>query len=270
MNTPLVTTDAVTMSSREVAELTSKRHDHVLRDIDSLFKSFNEDESRSPNLGSGIRESFYTDTRGRQYREYVMTKSGALLVITKYDDRRRWAVIRRWKELEEARANPAPATPQLPADSKAAVELLDSISNVLAKIPGMDMSTAIAGAVAPVQKMTGVDVSPIIDALPHLPATENEYQHNATSLGRLIEERYGEPTRPTEVNSMLEEAGLQHRLTVTRQSTKTGELKTETVWAVTDQGLPFAHSRVIGKNGTRTQLQWSARVIDELARAFGW
>lgn len=49
-----------TMSSREIAELTGKRHDHVLRDVDNILKTL------SPELGLGFKSTTYKDSTGRE------------------------------------------------------------------------------------------------------------------------------------------------------------------------------------------------------------
>lgn len=57
------------MSSREIAELTGKRHDHVLRDIDNL----NESYAKIPL--PKIEEGYYThpNTGTQQHREFRLT-----------------------------------------------------------------------------------------------------------------------------------------------------------------------------------------------------
>ena len=89
-----------TMSSKEIAELTGKRHDHVLRDIDNIVKSL------SPELGLGFKSSTYKDSTGKSNRCYQMDKDSTLCLITGYDVNARMRIIKRWQELEAQAQKP--------------------------------------------------------------------------------------------------------------------------------------------------------------------
>lgn len=60
-------------SSRTVAEHFDKRHDNVLRDIENLKMS-------SLNLEGMFYKTTYTNDRGREYPEYLMTRDGFTLL----------------------------------------------------------------------------------------------------------------------------------------------------------------------------------------------
>lgn len=81
-----------TMSSREIAELSSKRHDHVLRDIENVLKQANID---LPKFG-GI----YLDANNREQKCYNLPRIECDLVISGYSVPYRLAIIKRWHELE--------------------------------------------------------------------------------------------------------------------------------------------------------------------------
>ncbi len=81
-----------TMSSLEIAELTNKRHDAILRDIRNL-------------LGQGVNaHNFvaveYTDKKGEKRPCYNLTKKGCLILASGYDALLREKIINRWEELE--------------------------------------------------------------------------------------------------------------------------------------------------------------------------
>ena len=93
---PLSSTPA-TMSSREIAELTGKRHDHVLRDIDAMLKTL------SPELGNGFQSSTYmSGDPPREYRQYLMDRDSSYCLVAGYDANARMRIIKRWQELESA------------------------------------------------------------------------------------------------------------------------------------------------------------------------
>lgn len=84
----------ITITSCEVAELTGKRHDHVLRDIDSILKEI------SPELGYGFKSSTYTDNNNRSYRQVDLDRDSAYCLVAGYDANARMRIIKRWQELE--------------------------------------------------------------------------------------------------------------------------------------------------------------------------
>ena len=84
-----------TMSSREIAELTNKRHDHVLRDCDVLNESY--EKLSLPKLGE---TPYVNEQNGQTYRQYLLTKMQCFDLLTGYDSELRIKVNRRWEELE--------------------------------------------------------------------------------------------------------------------------------------------------------------------------
>lgn len=91
--------NTVTMTTVEIAELTGKRHDNVLRDARAVASQVNA-------LKSEAIEATYTDGRGREKPMLVLDKHLTFTLITGYDSGLRYNVVGRWIELEQA-ANPA-------------------------------------------------------------------------------------------------------------------------------------------------------------------
>lgn len=81
-----------TMTSLEIAEVTGKLHQHVLRDIRALL---NQGVDAS-NFGL----TSYTDKSNRQSPCYELTKKGCLILASGYDALLREKIINRWEELE--------------------------------------------------------------------------------------------------------------------------------------------------------------------------
>ena len=65
------------MSSREIADLCDKRHDHVLRDIEKMLA-----EIADPKLGVSGFLSSYKDATGRNLKEYRLPKDLTTTLIT--------------------------------------------------------------------------------------------------------------------------------------------------------------------------------------------
>lgn len=98
MNTNLqMLNNVVTMSSREIAELTGKTHAHVLRDVDKLLESLN------PDLALGYKSTTYVDSTGKSNRMFEMDRDSVFCLISGYDAVLRMKIIKRWMELEAAK-----------------------------------------------------------------------------------------------------------------------------------------------------------------------
>lgn len=62
------------VSSRQIAKNFEKRHDHVMRDIDTIKKDV-------PNFGEMFFENTEPDTYGRPQRTYLMNRDGFSLLV---------------------------------------------------------------------------------------------------------------------------------------------------------------------------------------------
>ena len=102
-----------TMSSKDIAELTGKRHAHVLRDIDNILKEIN------PIFGYGFKTATYTDYNNRSYRMFELDKDSTFCLMTGYNVDARMRVIKRWQELEQKEV----AQPAIESSKKEAFEL---------------------------------------------------------------------------------------------------------------------------------------------------
>lgn len=81
-----------TMTSLEIADVTGKRHDAVLRDIRNLL-------SQGIDAHNFV-ETSYVDKSNRQQKCFSLTKKGCLILASGYDALLREKIINRWEELE--------------------------------------------------------------------------------------------------------------------------------------------------------------------------
>ncbi|AUR83882.1 Rha family regulatory protein [Vibrio phage 1.042.O._10N.286.45.B8] len=89
----------LTMSSREIAELTGKEHKNVTRTIESLM---------SGGILTAQVEPLSYEHRGNWYRFYELNKRDCLVVVARLSPEFTAAIVDRWQELENKNK------PQLP------------------------------------------------------------------------------------------------------------------------------------------------------------
>jgi phage regulator Rha-like protein len=85
------------MSSLEIAELTGKRHLHVLRDIRNMLKELKD----NPELDSEYKSCTYIAKNGKEEKLYHLNKALTWTLVTGYSIDLRKKVIDRWQYLEE-------------------------------------------------------------------------------------------------------------------------------------------------------------------------
>jgi len=104
---PTAAGQPATMSSREIAEITGKRHDNVMMDCRKL-RDFYAETYSPEKAGEHINHGMYSDSTGRSLPLFILSKDAALDLVTGYSLPHRHAVNQRWKELEAKQKAAAP------------------------------------------------------------------------------------------------------------------------------------------------------------------
>lgn len=116
-----------TMSSLDIAKLTSKNHGDVLRDIRVIFNECEIDQSTFASI--------YLDSMNREKSCFMLPKREALLITSSYSAKQRLKIIDRWQELEGTPGNVHFLIPKtLPEALRLAADLADKNEVLQAKI----------------------------------------------------------------------------------------------------------------------------------------
>ena len=220
------------MTSREIAELTGKRHDSVKRTVESCVEKGVFD---IPQIAG------YLDSVGRSgQKEYHLDKRSSIIVVAQLCPEFTARIVDRWQELEAKQ--PAEA---LPVYANRSVNLLATQLTV-ANLFNIPEHLAQVEAVKEVRLTLGIDFS---NMLRLAPAQQNisieEESVEPTELGKLAN------VSAVIMNKRLETAGFQE--------------KVGGVWKPTDRGEPYAikHHWVVG-NKSGYNLKWKKIVLELL------
>lgn len=91
----------LSMSSKEIAELTGKLHKHVIRDIKVMAAQIYDINADGPDLDHIDSAGIFVARDERNYIVRIdLDKDHTLTLLTGYDAKARLRVMRRWQELE--------------------------------------------------------------------------------------------------------------------------------------------------------------------------
>lgn len=128
----IIKNDQIVVSSRQIAENFEKRHDHVIRDIESMKKDV-------PNFGEVFYESTAPDSYGRDQKIYLMNRDGFSLLAMGFTGQKalQWKLkyIQAFNEMEQKLAvNPFQIPKTLSQALHLAATLQEKIGSSLEKV----------------------------------------------------------------------------------------------------------------------------------------
>ena len=233
-----------TMLSTEIAALTGKRHDHVIRDIKVIIdKLSNHELFDSPNLGSGFKSSSYLAGNGKNEFCYELDYESTLIVVTGYDVSARAKVIKRWLELEQSAVKI-----QTPPDMVVIANQFEGTLK-LAALFNLSGNQALIHTNRAVKNLTGIDCQKILGV--DLVSDKKELTYTPTDLGKML------GLSPIKANKLLEEKGFQTSVVVGRSKEWCPTEKGKPYCEVIDTGVPHS-SRMV------KQIRWFKSIIDVL------
>lgn len=241
----MLKSQSVTMSSREIAELTGKQHKHVMADIRSMCDQLEIEPAEF--------SARYRDAKGEMRDCYLLDRYHTEVLVTGYDIKRRAAVIKRWYDLESGNAKPLASQPSIPA-TMALCELAITV-----------LRPSDSGKVVMLQKAgkaTGADTSFLPDytedsAPGHVGAMDTA---SATQLLR----EHGVKCTAAAFNERLRQIGL-----LEQRSRKSSGGKEKRFWCITNEGLTYGKNVVSPQSPRETQPHWYRARFVELVTLIG-
>lgn len=219
------------MSSREIAELTGKRHPDVKRDIQAMLRDLKIDVSSFAHI--------YLDGQNRQQTEFLLDREHTDCLLTGYSAELRMKVIRRWRELE-ARVI---GHNQIPADFAQALRLAADQVEHSRQLQGVIDQQA--PKVAAIQRLAAAGGAICIsDAAKHLQLRPTQLftwlQQNKWIFHR------GSSTRWTAFQPRITAGLMVHKVTELKPDRETGAERAAFQPLITPKGLALLAEKNIG------------------------
>ena len=228
-----------TMTSLEVAEVTGKRHDSVLRDIRNLLQQGVD--------AHNFVETFYIDNSNRQKKCYQLSKKGCLILASGYNALLREKIINRWEELETN--NTKPKFPLL-SDKIMAAEFF-------AKFLNLNAASRLLMA-----RRIGETVG-MQDTLPT--AIDAGTQHPVTQTATELLRRHNIKISTVAFNRILERKGIVKK--ASRPSNVKGKTHT---WMVLQPDFDkYGENQQDPKHQKQTQIRWYEERFGDILAAAG-
>jgi len=226
------------MSSREIAELTGKRHDNVVRDVEKMLNDVAE-----PLLKF---EGSYIGADNTSRKCYNLPQNLTFTLVAGYRADLRLKIINRWMELESGAAPaPKPARKRRPPAFDVAYRRLLSVA---ATLPNFDENQQRLMAARGTHELCGVNPLELLGAV-SLPAPDESNYLTPTQIGEKLH------MHARAANQLLVDQGYQIRV----DNSAVGS-----PYELTEKGAPFGRmfdtTRKHGK-GSQQQLKWKPGTV---------
>lgn len=246
--TNVVNSNVVTMSSREIAELTGKRHPDVKRDILAMLEQLNEDVSSFAHN--------YTDSQNRQQVEYNLDKELTLTLVAGYNVKLRLAIIKRWQELEQKEQFQS----KLDTTAEQDIRILSAVSDML--------RLSESGRIGMVRKYIENETPKLKHYLPAYAidapvGTTTGSSSEVTKSATELLSQFSAGVNARKFNELLSAKGLLE--TKTRQSTS----GTKAFKSITEKGMKYGKNLTSDKNQKETQPHWYESKFKQLLSELG-
>lgn len=221
-----------TMSSKQMAELTEKRHDSVKRTIETLAK---QGVISHPQIVDGIKSA-----NGVIEKLYMVNERDSYVVVAQLCPEFTAKLVDYW----QATKNLIPTLQAAKKPSQLSSTFRSCMS--IAKLCGLKGNQAILSADRATRKLTGESPLELLE-ITHLHAQVQEISLTPTQIGELLKT----PVSARKVNILLESLDYQ--------------VKTGDQWLPTEKGKPFSEVLDTGKkhsDGTPVkQLKWYQSIV---------
>ena len=238
------------MSSREIANVTGKRHDNVKRDIVAMLKDLKVDALSF--------EDIYLDGRNREQVQYLLDREHTDCLLTGYSAPMRMKVIRRWRELEQQQG----AREQVQLNGTKVVgelAIMECFTRLLKPAPYSQMLM-----LAKIAANNGLDAQFLpgyaIDAAPGVTGGSSMPTKAVTALIK----DHSIASTAAAFNRALAAKGFLKQL-----QRKNSKQVMVDFWSVTDQGLRFGKNLTNPQSPRETQPHWYVDRFLELAKLVG-
>ena len=241
---------ALTMSSREIAELTGKEHKNVLADIRKMLQDL---ELTSADFSANLPDAY-----GRQQQIFNLNKELTLTLVAGYNVKLRLAIIKRWQELEEKEK----LMSKLDTTAEQDIRILSAVSDML--------RLSDSGRIGMVRKYIENETPKLkaylpayaIDAPTDSTAVGNSSQVTKCATDLLMLHNAKVTTR--KFNEMLVEKGF-----LETQMRPSANKVMKPFKCITDKGLKYGKNLTSDKNQKETQPHWYVNKFTELLNELG-
>lgn len=242
MNEISTIVDGDRMTSLQIAEITGKPHNDVMKAIRKMEPAWQKVQGGNFSL---MQEEVETNNGGHKMRPYYsLNKEECLYIATKFNDEARAKLIKRWKELEEQHRKPS--VPQNYLEALKSLVKAEEEREQLALENKQQQATIIT-----ISKENMELGNKITEMLPNVSYYDQILQSNATMTITQIAQDYG--MSAIKMNKELETMKIQH--------------KVRGQWILYGQFLTggYVHSRAVdiirsdGRHDVKYNTEWTTK-----------